>query len=572
MKKNLLLCLGFAVLAVFGANAAEPTMNWAKLIESESGQVTPEDMIESGDKVYTAARFQSKSNADLLGVCFGDALDVAIGAQNNGKSGNYNLLLAQTDRAGAPQWYAYTNYGDVYSASLGATSDGGIVATLMVRHTNKNEDGSNRVLSVVDAKGTTTAMELTYTAWTYHIAVLKFASDGALEWNKLIPVGDGSNDLKAWTAIDASDNVYIGGCHVLPFSVDGVEIASPKDENSLYLVKLTSTGDFVKQFAITGTTVTDYLDALTIADETVYATGRIKGDGTNSAYFGNFEITPTTYDDVYVAAFTTDLEPKWASVVYATPWVAPSDGKKTHTTQIKGIDVSDGRVLVSGLVKGGFSTANDTDADGVSASELIHTSSASLEGYVLEFSATDGSFEKAMIHGTGISGYFAATVSDNDIYACGYSYASGEGGVLVKFDENGNKQSSWNLVTSSGMMTGFSSSFSGKTLYASYRNRNADFNFIGSDYVIPATDDWSGVVASFNVADIESGIVALPDVNGATVCGMDGAIRIVSEKAETFSVYDIAGRLVKSVVVEGEAAIAMPAGFYVVNGEKVIVR
>ena len=122
------------------------------------------------------------------------------------------------------------------------------------------------------------------------------------------------------------------------------------------------------------------------------------------------------------------------------------------------------------------------------------------------------------------------------------------------------------------MMTGFSSSFSGKTLYASYRNRNADFNFIGSDFVIPATDDWSGVVASFNVADIESGIVALPDVNGATVCGMDGAIRIVSEKAETFSVYDIAGRLVKSVVVEGEAAIAMPAGFYVVNGEKVIVR
>ena len=545
MKKNLLLCLGFAVLAVFGANAAEPTMNWAKLIESESGQVTPEDMIESGDKVYTAARFQTKSNADLLGVCFGDALDVATGAQNNATSGNYNLLLAQTDRAGAPQWYAYTNYGEVYSASLGATSDGGIVATLMVRHTYRNEDGSNRVLSVVDAKGTTTAMELTYTAWTYHIAVLKFASDGALEWNKLIPVGDGSNDLKAWTAIDASDNVYIGGCHVLPFSIDGVEIASPKDENSLYLVKLTSTGDFVKQFAITGTTVTDYLDALKIADETVYATGRIKGDGTNSAYFGNFEITPTTYDDVYVAAFTTDLEPKWASVVYAT---------------------------LSGLVKGGFSTANDTDADGVSASELIHTSSASLEGYVLEFSATDGSFDKALIHGTGISGYFAATVSDNDIYACGYSYASGEGGVLVKFDENGNKQSSWNLVTSSGMMTGFASSFSGKTLYASYRNRNADFNFIGSDFVIPATDDWSGVVASFNVADIESGVVALPDGNGATICGMDGAIRIVSEKAETFSVYDIAGRLVKSVVVEGEAAIAMPAGFYVVNGEKVIVR
>ena len=75
------------------------------------------------------------------------------------------------------------------------------------------------------------------------------------------------------------------------------------------------------------------------------------------------------------------------------------------------------------------------------------------------------------------------------------------------------------------------------------------------------------------VAGTPSGISSIT-TSGTSVRGGNGEILISSDKAQTMSVYSLSGQMVKQANVKaGEnVAVPVPAGLYVVNGKKIIVK
>ena len=75
------------------------------------------------------------------------------------------------------------------------------------------------------------------------------------------------------------------------------------------------------------------------------------------------------------------------------------------------------------------------------------------------------------------------------------------------------------------------------------------------------------------VAGTPSGISSIT-TSGTSVRGGNGEILISSGKAQTMGIYSLSGQMVKQVNVKvGEnVAVPVPAGLYIVNGKKIIVK
>lgn len=75
------------------------------------------------------------------------------------------------------------------------------------------------------------------------------------------------------------------------------------------------------------------------------------------------------------------------------------------------------------------------------------------------------------------------------------------------------------------------------------------------------------------VAGSPSGISSIT-TSGTSVHGGNGEILISSDKAQTMSIYSLSGQMVKraNVKVGENVAVPIPAGLYIVNGKKIIVK
>lgn len=75
------------------------------------------------------------------------------------------------------------------------------------------------------------------------------------------------------------------------------------------------------------------------------------------------------------------------------------------------------------------------------------------------------------------------------------------------------------------------------------------------------------------VAGTPSGISSIT-TSGTSVSGGNGEILISSDKTQTMSVYSLSGQMVKqaNVKVGENVAVPVPAGLYIVNGKKIIVK
>ena len=59
----------------------------------------------------------------------------------------------------------------------------------------------------------------------------------------------------------------------------------------------------------------------------------------------------------------------------------------------------------------------------------------------------------------------------------------------------------------------------------------------------------------------------------AKIYGTQGTLHVVAEQAATVNVYNLTGSLVAKLnVVAGDNTVALPAGIYIANGQKVVVR
>lgn len=554
-----------------GAQGFTATANWVTPINANNGISTPEAVAASDDNTFLVSKFVSKGNDNSLNfVNFGSQEKVAFGAPNKATSGNDNLLLTKVNADGTAAWHVYSKQGRVANASAATTSDGGVVVAAVTSFTAFNakeatDIPANSILDIVDADNHTTTIEKAFAgSAVYDIVVLKISADGHLDWFKHFAADDASS-LTAKIAVDNADNIYIGGQHAKTLSF-GENAVAARSAKSLYLVKLDNAGNFVKSFDISGTDAEDYIDAVTFADGKIFVAGRVKAKAEgNTIAFADITLAPTTFDDVFAAAFSTDLVPVWASIANS---VAASDGK--HTSQVKGIDVSEGFVLVSGLVKGGYTAAGATDA-------VTMSSGTKLEGMVIGFSVADGALSKGVCVSEGISGLYSATIKGNKIYAFGYNIANADkqGSSLFEFDgENANENviATTNEPASAGYPTTFYAKFVNSSLLAGVRAKGNGINVLGNVYDYTNQKDFTATVMSINLKDVFGGISTTETADDARIWAVSGAVKISVASPTSVAVYNVAGQIVAKRIVTDETTIALPAGFYIVNGKKVVVK
>lgn len=554
-----------------GAQGVAATANWVTPINANNGISTPETVAASDNNTFLVSKFVSKGNDNSLNfVNFGSQEKVAFGAPNKATSGNDNLLLTKVNADGTAAWHVYSKQGRVANASAATTSDGGVVVAAVTSFTAFNakeatDIPANSILDIVDADNHTTTIEKAFAgSAVYDIVVLKISADGHLDWFKHFAADDASS-LTAKIAVDNADNIYIGGQHAKTLSF-GENAVAARSAKSLYLVKLDNAGNFVKSFDISGTDAEDYIDAVTFADGKIFVAGRVKAKAEgNTIAFADITLAPTTFDDVFAAAFSTDLVPVWASIANS---VAASDGK--HTSQVKGIDVSEGFVLVSGLVKGGYTAAGATDA-------VTMSSGTKLEGMVIGFSIADGALSKGVCVSEGISGLYSATIKGNKIYAFGYNIANADkqGSSLFEFDgENANENviATTNEPASAGYPTTFYAKFVNSSLLAGVRAKGKGINVLGNVYDYTNQKDFTATVMSINLKDVFGGISTTETADDARIWAVSGAVKISVASPTSVAVYNVAGQIVAKRIVTDETTIALPAGFYIVNGKKVVVK
>lgn len=554
-----------------GAQGFTATANWVTPINANNGISTPEAVAASDDNTFLVSKFVSKGNDNSLNfVNFGSQEKVAFGAPNKATSGNDNLLLTKVNADGTATWHVYSKQGRVANASAATTSDGGVVVAAVTSFTAFNakeatDIPANSILDIVYADNHTTTIEKAFAgSAVYDIIVLKISANGHLDWFKHFAADDASS-LTAKIAVDNADNIYIGGQHAKTLSF-GENAVAARSAKSLYLVKLDNAGNFVKSFDISGTDAEDYIDAVTFADGKIFVAGRVKAKAEgNTIAFADITLAPTTFDDVFAAAFSTDLVPVWASIANS---VAASDGK--HTSQVKGIDVSEGFVLVSGLVKGGYKAAGATDA-------VTMSSGTKLEGMVIGFSVADGALSKGVCVSEGISGLYSATIKGNKIYAFGYNIANADkqGSSLFEFDgENANENviATTNEPASAGYPTTFYAKFVNSSLLAGVRAKGKGINVLGNVYDYTNQKDFTATVMSINLKDVFGGISTTETADDARIWAVSGAVKISVASPTSVAVYNVAGQIVAKRIVTDETTIALPAGFYIVNGKKVVVK
>uniref|UniRef100_UPI004024EC95 DUF6383 domain-containing protein n=1 Tax=Candidatus Limisoma sp. TaxID=3076476 RepID=UPI004024EC95 len=572
MNKNLLFSMILAASAMpAGAQGVAATANWVTPINANNGISTPETVAASDNNTFLVSKFVSKGNDNSLNfVNFGSQEKVAFGAPNKATSGNDNLLLTKVNADGTAAWHVYSKQGRVANASAATTSDGGVVVAAVTSFTAFNakeatDIPANSILDIVDADNHTTTIEKAFAgSAVYDIVVLKISADGHLDWFKHFAADDASS-LTAKIAVDNADNIYIGGQHAKTLSF-GENAVAARSAKSLYLVKLDNAGNFVKSFDISGTDAEDYIDAVTFADGKIFVAGRVKAKAEgNTIAFADITLAPTTFDDVFAAAFSTDLVPVWASIANS---VAASDGK--HTSQVKGIDVSEGFVLVSGLVKGGYTAAGATDA-------VTMSSGTKLEGMVIGFSVADGALSKGVCVSEGISGLYSATIKDNKIYAFGYNIANADeqGSSLFEFEgENANENviATTNEPASAGYPTTFYAKFVNSSLLAGVRAKGKGINVLGNVYDYTNQKDFTATVMSINLKDVLGGISTTETADDARIWAVSGAVKVSVASPTTVAVYNVAGQIVAKRIVTDETTIALPAGFYIANGKKVVVK
>ncbi len=589
MKKLLLLLL--AVSGFTTANAVEPALNWAKLVDTKSTQDIVCGMAAASDgNALSLSLFGTSAATDTVGF---DGVLIGTGAATVSNSDVKNLLLIKHKADGSKQWAVYSKHGDYDSGACNVlgTADGGALVMIKSRG---NDAATIEAPQLIDATGNEIDFPDFPTARrVYNTMLFKVNDEGNVQWVRHfamdqlpVPNATATGATDATTnavtpyglTVDADGNIYIGGNFrssmiftgqgnstfvLTPRNIDSYSGDVQTAAGGLFLVKLDADGNYLSHLKVSGATVRDQIAALAYADGNIYFCGNAQGAQGDKLTVGDKTVTiPNALDGILYGSVTTSLAVNY--VDYITAYGSTDNG---HTTQIKNLRAIDGNVYILGLVKGGFGPSSSTSA-------TISSAGKPLEGFAIKLAATDGSWSSAEVNGLSIGGYFDALRYDGKTYLFGYRINVATGVFLEEYADD----SSWTLTTRHLLVTqgGVPLTSAAAALNASNGNLvisargNKAFTLLGGQQTT-APSGYGGLIASFNLAG-QSSSASAPQVDATVISANRDGVIVNAAEATRVDIFNALGQAVVSTAVKaGVSTFSLPAGIYVANGQKVIV-
>lgn len=593
MKKSL---LAFAALILSPTVMAEaPTQSWAKLIDSPQTQDLTSKVILCNDgNPVTLSQFGSQSATDNISY---DGQVIATGSATNSSSNNANLLiLKHSAKDGSLLWAVSSKSGDIIVSSDGniaATADGGVLALLKMR-SSKLTPYISPVL--VDNSGAEVEFpDWNTSEWIYNQVLVKINAQGNIEWTRTIvmdqlpvPAASSGNSVNATTngvtpfalALDAEGNIYIGGNYRAPMIVggenNGVFVLTPRNLDTyngdtqqsaggLYLIKLNPEGYYVNHLRASGTLTRDQIRCFAIDGSDLYFTGNMLGAVGSSLTLGGKTVTvESTYDSFMFGCVSTDLK----TVKYLTGVKSFGNKSSKQAVKLRALNVSGGYLYVCGGGTGSYGPA------GSSAAAVSSTGTLE-EGWVIRFNASDGSWDAAANNDINIGAYLGMFEYNSRLYILGYRLNANDGVFLDEYPLSGSlvRAGRYTLVKGGGAPTGYSVAFdpTSTRVFAAARGNNTFTLADGSTTDKPA--NWGGLLSCCHF-DAEASINEVLNSKGAlSIRGEQGAIVVEAQDPVRITVSDTKGLTVyDSEVTEGVTRVALPAGVYIANSAKVLVR
>ena len=511
----------------------DASYNWHRGFIIDVEQTTPYGLeINEKGELFTLTNFISKGSTltvDYLGQTF-------TGVPNTATSGTRNFLLTKSDLSGNFIWGVNSNMGDVDlgSSAMVLANDGGVFLALKVRHTNRNEQGDT-LLRIKDANGAEQDIIWAYSAWIYQGVLVKLDMNGALEWMKYVPVDhapmpNASATYSTYTpegfyfncgATDENGNFYIAGGlrKTIYFGNDSIEAHNVDDWNGdsqgsvggSFIVKLDNAGNYLSQFTSGGTATSDAISVLTYEDNALYASGLIRGNGSDAATFGTHSIDAPALINLFAMKLSNNLSVDWAQLY-------PSVRESGQNLQLRSITVKDGNVYLSGGVNGGiiFSSTGTTSD--------IMSNGNRLNGFILKCNASDGLCTSGAVRSsTGVGVAYGAVATADSVFHFGYDWGSSGHNIYIDaYDTDLVFGNQYGLLNGGGMTTAWDIAAYGDTVvFATRCARNNAVSFYGTSNTYTSTENWGGLITSYTFpgrtfTDIEAPSVPINLVGTAT--------------------------------------------------------
>lgn len=584
------LALGMTMSA--GA-VTDPTLAWGKLFDgtTAAGDNNTAIAIGTDNTVYW---YNTLGSTDAARDLYFGGEKIFEGAPYTGTSNNGNFALTKTDAQGNALWTVYSNSGDFASSqgNLAVDEDGSIIFTAKVRHTDGHLDSP---VTFVDATGTATQVGTAIEGSRYYFLILgKISADGELLWTRTIEpartIGDDSltDAVTTSSVVLAGGNIFIGGSFAreLTFEKTGnttatISSVSTADwtksgtERDLYIAKFDTDGYFTAALTNTGNKMkTVNVLSIDADNDVLYVNGVITAlsDGETTATLGDKTLNAGTFNSCFTTAVNpADLSVNWASSLTN----AGVDGKGDY--QNASINVVGDNVWIAAMGNGTFTCAEDQ------TKTFTTVTGNTREGFLIKYdrqgNLMGATTSRADYSTTGLTGYlntFENPRLPGKVYVFGYTMTGAPSVFIRAYDAEtltSDESTAWNIITGGGVPTGQAAVFNSDepAAYVAARGNKAFVPMGGEESAAP--EKWAIYAARFNMPDSFlssiSSVATQPDL---TVTGAHGMLTAASSQPCTVNVFDITGRLVASLNVNGTASVALPAGIYIAAGHKVAVR
>lgn len=549
------------------------------------------------NEVFTFGHFGSLTAETLKQTFLGREF---TGAPYTGTSSNRNMLVTKLSAKGDLLWAVNSNGGDVDPGAsvMIPTRDGGAFLALKVRHADKNADGSNIILQVVDNDAAVSTLKWEFPIaqagdgayhTVYQVALLKLSAEGKVEKLERVPVDFSAQAAATHYDYGTTDGFYFyGGCEdstghlylagnlrkpmtfgttvITPHNTADWNGDSQKDSGSSFIVKLDADGNYVKHFSSQGKATYDNVSAMTIKDDHLFIAGLIKGVAKDDTTFetvqmGNVVITPNEFQSAYAAQLDTDLTVNWCAFY---PF-ANTQSKKGW--KIDEIAVNDEALYLCGAITGASAAQDEADA------ALIASTGRYQNGYVLKCNVATGAIEKGHTESDAFIGNTSAVLCGKDKVFT-FSYKFGGNLYLDVLSKDLVKEESFDLSKNGGMQTSWDMAGVGDTLIVSgvvkaqpeFLNTTVTFAQKPSAYT-GFVGAWTLPGKAFSVIE-QGGATAVESLAANEVhFSQEGAILSISSTVDaTISIYNLTGERVASRQMEaGETQFSLARGLFLVR-------